>query len=38
MNFTIDDPSFVDTNVFVDLFDSESPAKQAIARELVDRN
>lgn len=35
MSFMIDDPSFVDTNVFVYLFDSDSPAKQAIARELV---
>ncbi len=36
MSFTIDDPSFVDTNIFVYLFDSDSPAKQAIARELVE--
>ena len=38
MSFTIGDPSFVDTNVFVYLFDSDSPAKQDIARELVDRH
>ena len=38
MSFTIDDPSFVDTNVLVYLFDSDSPAKQAIAREIVDRH
>ena len=29
----IDDRSFVDTNVFVYLFDSDSPAKQAIAKQ-----
>ena len=38
MNFTIDDPSFVDTNVFVYLFDSDSPAKRAIARVLLDNH
>ena len=38
MSFTIGDPSFVDTNVLVYLFDSDSPARQAIARELVDNH
>ena len=38
MNFMIGDPSFVDTNVLVYLFDSDSPAKQAVARELFDNH
>ena len=38
MSYMIGDPSFVDTNVFVYLFDSDSPAKQAIARDLVDNH
>lgn len=38
MSYTIGDPSFVDTNVLVYLFDSDSPARQAIARDLVDNH
>lgn len=38
MSYMIGDPSFVDTNVLVYLFDSDAPARQAIARDLVDNH
>ena len=36
MSYMAAEPKFIDTNVLVYLFDSDSPDKQALARDLLD--